>query len=354
LTPFEVLPVGLPQPADLLLFLIAPLALLGWDRRLDAPTARAVRALFWFTVWVAIVNYGWALVLWKWTSRKDFVVHPLYYLFNLAMFTSGVLIARRNRLLFLRVTTRACLATVIALVVISFLSRATVYRGQLFFNSPNQLGYYALLCACLFAITSQSYGLSRVWSAIGVALCAYLAVLSASRASLGGILVLLFLLVFSNPRTIIIGSLVALVLISVGGPLSHAIDAAQDRITHDRFHQLSFAEERGYDRLWKYPEYLALGAGEGEYSRFMKEGEARREIHSSLASVLFGYGIVGLALFGLYFVRVLRGASRRNIMMMVPALLYTIAHQGLRFTMFWVMLAVFVVLKPPKPARTST
>lgn len=353
LVPLYILPVGLPQPADLLLFVLAPLAAFGWDRRLDARTARTVRALFWFTVWVAIVNYTWASILWKWTSRRDFVVHPLYYLFNFAMFVSGILISRRNRLVFIRATAVVAFVTVIGLAAVSFFYGTTLYRGQLLFDSPNQLGYFALLCACLFAMTSPVYGLSRKWSAVGVALCAYLAVLSASRASLAGIVVLLFLLVFQNPRTIIIGAIVAIGLMSVGGPVSHAIDASEERIAHDRFHQLTFAEERGYDRLWNYPEYLPLGAGEGEYARFMKEGEIRREIHSSFASILFGYGIVGLALFGVFFVRVLRGATRRNMLLIVPALVYTVAHQGLRFTMFWIVLAVFVVLKQPDPAERA-
>jgi hypothetical protein len=353
LVPVYVLPVGLPQPADLLLFALAPMAFFGWNRRLDRRTSRAVRALFWFTVWVAVVNYAWAFALWKWTSRKDFVVHPLYYLFNFLMFLSAILIARIDRVLFLRATLRIVLFTISVLVIASFFYSTNLYRGALFFDSPNQLGYFALLCACLFAMTPANMGLPRLWSAIGVSLCAYLAVLSASRASLAGIFVLLFLLVFSNPRTIIIGSLVALALMSVGGPLANAIDASENRITHDRFSQLTFSEERGYDRLWRFPEYLPLGAGEGGYDRFMNEGEARREIHSSFASILFGYGIVGIALFGVFFVRVIRGAPLRNTLMIVPALVYTVAHQGLRFTMFWIVLAVFVVLKeqgsPEKP-----
>src|SRR6266850_5391298 len=78
LSPLYVLPVGLPQPADFLLFVLAPLAFFEWDRRFDKPTARTLRPLLWFTLWVALVNYGWALVLWKFNNRRDFIVHPLY------------------------------------------------------------------------------------------------------------------------------------------------------------------------------------------------------------------------------------------------------------------------------------
>ena len=351
LIPIYVLPVGLPQPADLLVVVLAPIALIRWDRRLDIATATTIKALIWFTLWVALVDYGWAFILWKWTNRRDFIVHPLYYLFNLALFVSAILIARRDRRLFLRATTRIAFITIIVQVAASFVYRTKLYRGELFFDSPNQLGYYALLCACLFAVTQRPLGTSRLWSAVGVSGCAYLAVLSASRASLAGIVLLFFVLVFSSPRMIIACSLIAVALSSLGGPLSHAIDASEDRITHDRFRKLSFAEERGYDRLWNYPQYLVLGAGEGDYKRFVKEGDSGRELHSSFGSVLFGYGIVGMTLFGIFVVRVVRGASLRSTLMLVPALVYTIAHQGLRFTMFWVALAVFVVLKQLPPEK---
>jgi hypothetical protein len=62
--------------------------------------------------------------------------------------------------------------------------------------------------------------------------------------------------------------------------------------------------------------------------------------------LVFGYGAIGLVLFGMFGVRAVRGSPLRITLMFVPALVYTIAHQGLRFTPFWVVLAVFVVLKP--------
>ncbi len=96
---------------------------------------------------------------------------------------------------------------------------------------------------------------------------------------------------------------------------------------------------------------MVLGAGEGDYGRFMKEGEHRRELHSSFGSVLFGYGIVGMTLFGIFLVRVVRGAPLRTTVLVLPVLAYTVAHQGMRFTMFWIVLAVFVVLKQQAPAR---
>src|ERR1700743_2177341 len=75
LIPLYIFRVGLPQPADLLVVVLAPLAFFDWNRRIDKDTAATIRVLFWFTAWVALVNYGWALVLWKWDRLKDFIIH---------------------------------------------------------------------------------------------------------------------------------------------------------------------------------------------------------------------------------------------------------------------------------------
>ena len=344
-SPLYVVTSGLPQPGDALVFLLVPLAIAAWDRKLDRVTNRTLKALLLFTAWVCVVDYGWALVLGKMTSPKDFIIHPIYYIFNVAVFFSALIIARRDRARFLKLTVDVVFATIVVQVVASFFYRTQLYRGELFFNSPNQLGYYALLAACLFAFTQRPLRISRVKAGLGVTGCAYLAMLSASRASVAGIAVLLFVLLFSNPRTIILASLAAILLVTAGGPIAKAIDTAQTRATTVRNPKVSFAEERGYDRIYDYPEYLLTGAGEGDYARFAHEGEPARELHSSFGSVLFGYGVIGVALFLLFFWRVIRGASVRATLMLVPALVYTVAHQGLRFTMFWVVLSAFVVLK---------
>ena len=329
LSPLYVFPSGLPQPGDMLVLLLAPLALARWDGRLDRQSSKMVRPLIWFTAWVFVVNYTWALVLWKWNEPKNFILHPAFYIFNAAVFLSAVDVTY---------------LTIFVSVIGSFFTLAN--RTSVFFNSPNQLGYYSLLAACLFAMTQRPLGIGRLRASIGVTGCAYLALLSASRASLAGILVLLVVLVFSNPRIILVGVLAAVALVVAGGPVSDAIDFNEERATSDRDPKTSFAEERGYDRMWRNPEYLITGAGEGAYERFVfREGETRRELHSSFGSVVFSYGIIGVALFLVFFVRAIRGAPLRMMLMLMPTFIYTIAHQGLRFTSFWVVLAAYVALK---------
>lgn len=353
-TPFYVAPNGLPQPGDALIFLLVPAALVGWNGRLPRSLSSSLRPLMWFIAWVFIINYGWALVLWKWGNFKDYIAYPIFYSFNALVFLSALVIYQRFGDTFLRLTTYTVLGTVMFQVVASFFfSRMHGFRDSLFFNSPNQLGYYALLAASVIVLTQRRLKFGLLKSAAGVTGCAYLGLLSTSRAALAGIAILMFLLLFSNPRVIILASLAAIGLMTLGGPVTRAIDDAQKRGLAAR--DSGFAEERGYDRLWKFKEYTLLGAGEGDHRRFDTRKEAR-EIHSSVAGVLFSYGIIGVILFTLFITRLVRGSELRLALMLVPTFVYTIAHQGLRFTMLWVLLGVFVALKVPavvKARRTA-
>ena len=344
LIPLYVMRSGLPQPGDALVLLLAPAALLSRSRRLEPRTRAILRPLVWFTVWVVIVNYGWALVLWKWDRLNDFVIHPFFYIFNVVLFWAGLVIARRDRETFLRVTTYTLYVSIFLQFAASFLFGGGSYRVTGFLKSPNQHGYFAFLAACLFALTQRPLAIPRWVAGVGITLCAYLAVLSASRSALAGIAILLFILLFANPRTIIIASLAAIGMTTVGGPLATAINNAEERSQALSRHG-TFSEERGYDRIWKNPEYLITGAGEGAYQRFAKPGELARELHSSFGSVLFAYGIVGASLFFVFLARIAKGTSFRDKAILAAGLSFALAHQGLRFTMFWVVLVVFVVLK---------
>ena len=343
--PFYIAPSGLPQPGDALVFVLLPIAWFSRDRRLDRSTRPVVRALLWFTLWVAVVNYGWALVLWKFDRLKDFLIHPFFYLFNALLFFSGLVIAKRDRIAFVRVTVVVTYISIAVQFVVSFVYRTEMYRDNGLFNSPDQLGYFALLAACLFALTQRPLAIPKWITGLGIMCCAYLSILSASRAALAGIAILLFIQLFSNPRTILLASVAALAVTFLGGPLSTALENAQERMQTLSRHG-SFSEERGYDRIWNNPEYLLTGAGEGEYDRFVKPGEHGRELHSSFGSVLFAYGILGAVLFFIFMARVFSRTTWRDKAILVAGLSFALAHQGLRFTMFWVVLVVFVALKP--------
>ena len=56
----------------------------------------------------------------------------------------------------------------------------------------------------------------------------------------------------------------------------------------------------------------------------------------------------GTILFGVFVAMVLRGKGLRNTLLVLPTMAYGMTHQGLRATLFWVLLAVVAVLGTTK------
>jgi hypothetical protein len=347
--PLYVLPTGLPQPGDLLLLPLLGIVLAGWDGRLGRDAMRVLKALLVFTVWVAIVDYGWAALDGNWVvfGREGMLMYPLYYIYNFLLMFAALVLHRQYGDYFLRVTMAALFVTLVVLVAASMvLPGANSGRGKLFFANPNQLGYHALLCGCIITLAYRHVGWSSLRAGICLSACAYLSFVSASRSALAGIAVLVVLLTVSNLKVIIATGIAALLALQLGGPLARGIDATEQRMLNPRSPEMTFFEQRGYDRLANNKQYLLLGAGEGATHRFEETTAfGGGEIHSSGAMLLFCYGIVGVVLFGAFLFRLVRGARLRAGMILIPPLMYTFAHQGLRFSLLWVMVAMFVAVK---------
>jgi hypothetical protein len=113
----------------------------------------------------------------------------------------------------------------------------------------------------------------------------------------------------------------------------------------DRLGRLAayFAQDRHLIWLVDYPEHLILGAGEGASERFYTpryREDSGAEVHSTLGVVLFAYGIPGTALFLLFLWRLARADPAHVLTLIVPLLVYGLAHNGLRFSLLWFCLAV--------------
>ena len=86
---------------------------------------------------------------------------------------------------------------------------------------------------------------------------------------------------------------------------------------------------RGYDRIWRYPEHLVVGAGEGAAWRFGTSTNYL-ELHSTFGTVLFSYGFVGFCLFMVLLWVMLRRAPLAHMLYSLPLWAYGLTHQGLR------------------------
>jgi hypothetical protein len=343
--PFYAFASGLPQPADWVLVVLAPLAIRSWNGRMPRDMVRPYKALLMFTAYVVGVNLLWSVIEFEFTFRlkEGFLLSPLFYVYNALMLLTFLLMFGRYGEFLLWLTVRLVLVSVGIQLAIAVVVGGGA-RSSLFFNSPNQLGYYAVLSAGIILIGQRKLGLSTLATTFGTLGAAYLALLSSSKAALASIGMLGIALMLTRFRSMLVAFLVLTVLIFTPNRFSDAIDRAHDRIVNDE--SRDFIEERGYDRIINNPEYTIFGAGEGGYKRFRDSTEiGSHEIHSSIGTLIFCYGLVGTVLFGLFVLLSLQRAELQTWIVMGPAFAYGMTHQGLRFTMFWVLIGVAVGLR---------
>ena len=346
LLPFYVFDSGVPQPADWIALTLLPMLLKTWNGRMPGAMLRPLKSLLVFMAYVLVVNLVWSLVAFTFSinAKEGFLMAPTYYIFNGLMFFTFLLMFQKYGEFLLWLTVRLVLAAVFLQVLMSALARGIDGRSSVMFNNPNQLGYYALVSACLILFGQKRFKISTVLVTAGLAACSYLALISASKAALASICALGVVLLISKVRTIVLAGIVFSALIFTSNPFSRAIDNAHSRIENDQSY--GFFEERGYDRIAAFPEYWPLGAGEGYYNRF-KEISAigSHELHSSVATLFFCYGLAGVTLFGMFMWGTMRGAELRTVIIVGAAFAYGMTHQGLRFRLLWLLLAMVVSLR---------
>lgn len=346
LLPFYVFDSGVPQPADWLGFALLPMLLRTWNGRLAPTLGRSLKSLLMFVLYVILVDVVWsAAILTFSTNAKDgFLMSPTFYIFNGLMFFTFLLMFQRYGEFLLWLTVRLVLASAFLQLLLALVSRVSIGRSKLMFNNPNQLGYYALLSACIILLGQKRLKLSTLQVTLALVACSYLALLSASKAALISIGALGIALLISKFRTIVVASLVFTILIFSDNPFSAAIERAQQRIESDAAYGL--LEDRGYDRIMAFPEYWVIGAGEGAYGRFVGiSAIGAHELHSSMATLFFCYGIVGTLVFGMFLWGVMLGSGLRAWIIVGAGLAYGMTHQGLRFRLLWVLLGMVLALR---------
>lgn len=336
---FYVLGSGAAQPADIMLAGLA-LLVVSPQRMLDFMRQHVLYLAF--LVWVVIVNTVWSAIY----VRFDFILSASYYLFNALLLLAVYSVRSRAPEAFDRIAIIGLRASILLQLAAIFVTGQGRAMGS--FNNPNQLAYWAVAVSSIYLLLRRN---ETRWMDLPFLLAAaYMCVASLSRAgslSVLAMLALWFWMALKTPTRRAIGAAVA-VLLAVGAvqgfdperfaESDSTISAFERRL--ERRENEDVAEIRNWDRVTDYYQYNLLGAGEGYYRRFEESRILAIEIHSSFATLLFSYGIIGLGLFLAFMVHVARGIPWSLSVYLLPSLIYGITHQGLRFSFFWLLIGI--------------
>lgn len=343
LMPIYVWQSGRPQPADLLSLAFIPLIARKPRPSLPSFLRRVLVALFSFAGYAALVNLAWGVLLLNYDVRKVGAVgFASFYLFNAYIFGICIYLFLKYRSRFIVVTVWATVAA-LALQVLGYVVRGPTsgFREPLMFNNANQLGYYALLSATLIAFAYRK-GRLPVWLAGGaVSMCVLLAALSLSKAAMLGSVAVAAVAAFRRPVLLAAVAVVLLAGARLGDPTA-LVERVEMRMNDFGRSYDDTPQGRGYSRIEQNPQYLVLGAGEVGHDRHNRD--IAGELHSSVGTLIFSYGLIGTILFCVFLWRALRLVPWSDLVFFVPIFAYGLTHQGIRFRLFWILLAIACVL----------
>lgn len=360
LKPFYLFHSGLPQLADMILTLLIALSVLTLEKGIFRHNA-LIRWGFIFVYYTLVVNLVWAILL---GGKFELIVSSIYYLFNLVvmvMFLNSSM--KVGKQLFLKTIFYAVGCSVwLQCMLIPFFMQANGVRTTLMFNNPNQLGYFGLLSLSILFVIAQAIKVNRLFFLLSIFAGEAIILVSLSKAAIisSCLIVVLFLCLknkqgFNSKKIkasimVLLGIMGLLILLNakffVDSPIAQEVTYRIDNVGQQDDDSM---EGRGYDRIFDYPYYVFLGAGEGLFYRF----NAGLEIHSTIGNIVFSYGILGLLLFFLLFYQAIAKQKFVNVYPVFALLIYGLTHNGLRHTFLWLLLMILYLVRVERVSRNE-
>jgi len=353
LTPFYFWRSGIPQIADFIFVLLVVTYLFKIDFLITLiPASRnfLLTGLL-FAFYVLCVNLIWSIIL---STTELFLLRSTYYMYNLLVcgVTVALYVEYREKFIYFIFKT-VWLSLTIQFLIYLVMGGLADKRMTIFYNNPNQLGYFALLSACLIIFASSKIRVKLTMVISGLMFAFILISASQSRGALLSFfgLVLLFLVSKSKKDlkkklylVFILASVAIFVVYQTTNVIqdNRLLQTVQMRIESIGTRPYDSPEGRGYYRITEYPNYWIFGAGEGEWQRFDSTSKfhSTSEFHSTIGNIQVSYGIIGSLLFFLMIYYALKNDRFMSWYLIIAILFYGLTHNGIRISLFWILLAL--------------
>ncbi len=232
------------------------------------------------------------------------------------------------------------------------------YMGT--FNDPNQFAFYILISYSFIYLLSKKQNKSiTIYSLLAF----FLIVISASTGMLLGISLLILLQIINLVKSkmllrkkkyiFIVAAVVILILFilllntdiikKISSQFSDVsiVQRVEEKIIKRRAGLLA---ERGYDRIYHYPQYIFFGSGEGYNQRWQKSFH-QGELHATLPSVLFCYGIVPLIILISWMYKKIKKLPFDLLLVYIAVIAESFTLLNTRQSLFWMLFVLAPYLK---------
>jgi len=287
-----------------------------------------------FSLWTIIVNAYYAFTTGHAEFLIDAAMYTVYSFFSIAVF---ILLSKQSDTAN-KVFIYSCLSVMIPICIYVLYFNFTDSKPRATFNNKNQLSqwcFYIALFALFFHTRSILKFKDNKFLVLILSLVTATIIIGITRATIGGILLLLGLSFFKMPKLIGLVAVCTVLLLSVHYYFSPKNVNQNIRSFENKFlvkkNKYDTFLGRGYWRVIEFPKYVVLGAGERLHEERFND---RFEIHSSYGNILFSYGIVGLALLFcsyFHFFKIIEW----DLLLVLPILFISLFHSTLRLPFTW-------------------
>lgn len=300
----------------------------------------------------AIVNLCWSIEL-----RQNLMKSSLYYIFNLIAFVDCLVIGREVGIRRLKKSLVIGCCISMTIVIIGLILRFGGERGKGLFNNPNQLGFYCLIMLTILQYCKSDLNKFVWWFAIAASIWGIIASSSKAAFISGFVFIALSLIILDHSVSTIdlLKKTVIIILIAVmlymlfysDNPMfaqNSTLSSMRSRIMRMKSeNDTSLGVGRGYNRITELGLHFFWGMGEGAYGRF--KTLTGYEVHSTYASLIVSYGLIGFIGYLTVFLKSisLRKSGFAYVLMLSGILLYQISHNGIRNTLVWILLASILI-----------
>lgn len=348
-SPLYLLSSGSPQLSHLFLFLFSILVLLKFGISRD----KYFYFFLFFVFFCFLINIFYIykdLFQIKFIEIKYLRV-PLFLTYNFIITISIISYFRHQKHFDL-----VLYGLVISILIIFFhliyevFSDNLGYRYTAYYNNPNQLGYFSTCCFALVYLMYRNLYLSYNFMIIFISIIFLFSILSLSKAAIVAIGICA---VFTIKPTFHKNSKIIFTIISLA--IIYLFIFFFDEIikTNVFFRMMNMVSEsdsslemRGYF-VFLEGNLAQFIFGMGPKNTFEFHGY---EIHSTFANILALYGLIGVLLFSLLtFSWIFYIKNKYGLIGLIcvcgPPLLYGLTHNGIRFSFFWVIFAVSLMIE---------